>query len=161
MIEIENLAQKLFSTSIQDEYTVRYRRDDDENRQLVILENIESQIPDLMDLVNSIPSRLSRINESLNSIEDSLNAFDDDPLDLCVCTSDNVDDLSAERCSNDPAVACVSCPVSACGAWLNWSSWTDCSKSCGGGKKSRTRQFIWYDDRTFDKTESEDCNIGA
>ena len=158
--ELDDLTQKLFSNSIQYESEVRYRRDDDDDRQLSILENIESQIPDLLDLLNSFSTRLNQINESFHSIENDLIALDDDQSDLCVCTSDNANNLSAERCSNDPAVECVSCPVSACGSWLDWSSWTDCSKTCGGGDRSRTRQFVWYDDRIFAETETEVFNIG-
>ena len=78
----------------------------------------------------------------------------------CLCASNDVFNLHAERCFNDPAVECEPCSRSVCGSWSRWSSWSDCSRTCGSGERSRERTFTWYDDRTFVELETEDCNTG-
>ena len=78
----------------------------------------------------------------------------------CLCDSNDVNSLRAIRCFNDPSIECESCSVSVCGSWSQWSSWSVCSKSCGGGKRSRERVFTWYDDRQFVEEETESCNTG-
>ena len=78
----------------------------------------------------------------------------------CLCASNDVYNLRAERCFNDPAIDCEPCSRSVCGSWSRWSSWSGCSRTCGGGERSRDRTFTWYDDRTFVEVETEDCNTG-
>ncbi|CAG2193328.1 HMCN [Mytilus edulis] len=50
------------------------------------------------------------------------------PLSGTACIGDARDD---EHCSTD------SCPVN--GNWGRWNGWTRCSKTCGGGRKYRSR----------------------
>ena len=78
----------------------------------------------------------------------------------CLCASNDVFNLHAERCFNDPAVDCEPCSRSVCGSWSKWSSWSGCSRTCGGGERSRDRTFTWFDDTTFVEVETEDCNTG-
>uniref|UniRef100_A0A0N5AHH5 Thrombospondin type 1 domain protein n=1 Tax=Syphacia muris TaxID=451379 RepID=A0A0N5AHH5_9BILA len=49
--------------------------------------------------------------------------------------------VSETSCSGSPSEqrACDSGP---CGAWTEWHSWTDCSRSCGSGVKTRSRTCI-------------------
>ena len=78
----------------------------------------------------------------------------------CLCTSNHVYNLRAERCFNDPAIDCEPCSRSVCGSWSKWSSWSGCSRTCGGGERSRDRTFTWYDDRTFVEVSTNSCNTG-
>ena len=78
----------------------------------------------------------------------------------CLCASNDVYNLRAVRCFNDPAIDCEPCSRSVCGSWSKWSSWSGCSRTCGGGERSRDRTFTWYDDRIFVEVETEDCNTG-
>ncbi|KAF4095523.1 hypothetical protein G5714_023126 [Onychostoma macrolepis] len=48
---------------------------------------------------------------------------------------------------------CASTPCSRDGGWSDWSSWTDCSKSCGGGVRSRRRDC----DRPFRGGDGDYC----
>ena len=47
-------------------------------------------------------------------------------------------------------------------SWTPWSSWSECSKSCGGGRRSRKRQCKTTDARELDCTgltvDIRDCN---
>ena len=50
--------------------------------------------------------------------------------------------------------------------WDDFSEWTDCSKSCGGGEKSRTRtlktiQQNGGDSCLGDAAETQSCNIDS
>ena len=51
----------------------------------------------------------------------------------CVCPADEEWDAEDKICRETEAVNCQ------WSAWSSWSSWGSCSKSCGGGTKSRTR----------------------
>ena len=54
------------------------------------------------------------------------------PVDICKRKSgENC------QCQNPPKQECnqQQCPY-----WTEWSEWTDCSKSCGGGDRSKVRQ---------------------
>ena len=78
----------------------------------------------------------------------------------CLCASKDVFNLRSERCFNDPAIDCESCSRTVCGSWSQWSSWSSCSKTCGGGERSRERTFTWHDATTFVEVQSENCNTG-
>ncbi|XP_056307202.1 SCO-spondin-like [Danio aesculapii] len=48
---------------------------------------------------------------------------------------------------------CASTPCTRDGGWSDWSSWTDCSRSCGGGVKSRRRDC----DRPIRTADGDQC----
>ena len=78
----------------------------------------------------------------------------------CTCTSTDKTDLTAEQC--DQHGDCVACDASVCGTQADWTEWTDCSVTCGGGTRTREECFTWEsgdNDGTEDcDEESEDCN---
>jgi len=71
------------------------------------------------------------------------------------------------NCSGEPKEVkdCFlrNCPVPC--MWLPWSNWTDCSKSCDNGTKSRRRDFIpaQYGGEVCvgERTETQLCNTQA
>ena len=42
--------------------------------------------------------------------------------------------------------------------WRRWSEYGECSKSCGGGKRTRIRQRVGRSCPTKKECESQDCN---
>ena len=65
-------------------------------------------------------------------------------------------------CCNDYySYVCVYCPVVDC-EWENWSVWSDCTKSCGGGTQTRTRGQIPAQNGGAEcegkSEETRDCN---
>ena len=57
------------------------------------------------------------------------------------------------------------CPIVDC-VWGNWTDWTDCSVTCGGGKQNRTRVITTTAENggnncTGSAHETQDCNPNA
>ena len=58
-----------------------------------------------------------------------------------------------------------SCNLENCPDWTPWTGWTPCTKSCGGGSKTRGRECVIPTDRAGvqgckgDAIESMDCNV--
>jgi hypothetical protein len=50
------------------------------------------------------------------------------------------------------------CNESACPRLTEWSDWSECSRSCGGGKRTKRRQCVYPDGSSGNGTDSEnDC----
>jgi len=53
-----------------------------------------------------------------------------------------------------------SCPIDDDGQWSEWEAWSACTKTCGGGKSTRTRECNnRRSDCIGDSEQSEDCNV--
>ncbi len=59
------------------------------------------------------------------------------------------------------------CNENDCPKWTDWSEWTECSVSCGGGSKTKIRECIFQDGtlapessacQEGSRNETEDCN---
>ena len=169
---------EILATSNKEIY--RFRRNGDENY-LTTLNDLGSKISDVLTSLAAIPDKINALNDSYNSLDTYLDDLEEAALgelsylskclsifildeDVykpypCLCESNDVYNLRAIRCFNDPAIECESCSKSVCGSWSQWSSWSVCSKSCGTGKRSRNRTFTWYDGRTFVEIETYSCNL--
>ena len=58
---------------------------------------------------------------------------------------------------NGPTDITETCNPQACPVWGQWTDWTACSRSCGGGKKSRKRECS-VPGCVGDTEETADCN---
>ena len=78
----------------------------------------------------------------------------------CVCTSNDKDDLSAEE--TDQFGNTRPCDTDVCGAFNNWSNWSECTASCDGGVQTRSRCFEFANE-VADQCEEEEqaCNTNA
>ena len=74
--------------------------------------------------------------------------------------------LNYQRGSNDfgcvgDSDETVSCNEQKCPIWTEWSDWTDCSATCGGGEQSRVRQCVLPKERASgcngDSEQSRKC----
>ncbi|XP_013396343.1 A disintegrin and metalloproteinase with thrombospondin motifs adt-1-like [Lingula anatina] len=54
--------------------------------------------------------------------------------------------------------SCDAGPCEKLGTWGQWGEWTECSATCGGGSKSRTRTCVGGDCDEGVASESEPCN---
>ena len=54
------------------------------------------------------------------------------------------------------------CNTQTCPDWTNWGEWTPCTKTCGGGKRLRSRDCVALRDGEYSCTgstdEAEECN---
>merc|ERR1719462_875999 len=57
------------------------------------------------------------------------------------------------------ACSLISCPVRIT-LWCQWTSYGECSRTCGGGTRSRTRQCTGFCDRK-EEVQTIPCNTAA
>ena len=53
------------------------------------------------------------------------------------------------------------CTAGPCPAWTEWTPWTGCSQTCGGGTRTKVRECAKgrnYEDCVGDSEVTEDCN---
>ena len=58
------------------------------------------------------------------------------------------------------------CNTHNCPVYFEWSTWSDCSRTCGGGARERTRDCVWGSNAECQAAgginyESENCNSWA